>query len=510
MVLDPDHCYRALSAHDPRFDGRFFVGVSSTRIYCRPICRVRTPKRANCRFFANAAAAEHAGYRPCLRCRPELAPGRASVDAADRLAQATALALEDRLLEDERVEDIADRLGVTSRHLRRVFEGAFGVSPSQYRQTQRLLLAKRLLADTALPITEIAYASGFRSLRRFNAALAERYGLTPTDIRRQHASDRRMDTLVVELAYRRPFDWSHLMAFLGRRSIRGVESVQEDAYRRTVALPCEGGVATGWIAVTSVPARSTLRVAASPELARVLPAVTSRVRRLFDVAAQPGEIAARLGALAAARPGVRVPGAFDGFEVAVRAILGQQVSVPAATTLAGRLATAFGMPAVTPDPMLTHTFPDAARLAAVDWQEIAALGIVGARAKALVTLARTVASKSIALEPSADVPLMLERLESLPGIGRWTAQYIAMRALGWPDAFPESDLGILRALGAAGPRVARERAEAWRPWRAYAVMHLWHALEENSAQKEDRRSSARPVDRSGRARRTPSDSSSAQ
>jgi AraC family transcriptional regulator of adaptative response / DNA-3-methyladenine glycosylase II len=492
MVLDPDHCYRALTAHDARFDGRFFVGVASTRVYCRPICRVRMPKRENCAFFANAAAAEQAGYRPCLRCRPELAPGRASVDAADRLAQGAAMALEDRLLEDDDVEEIAARLGVTGRHLRRVFEAAFGVSPAQYRHTQRLLLAKRLLADTQLPITEVAYASGFRSLRRFNAALAEHYRLTPTAMRRERTRDRGADAIVLELAYRPPFDWSRLLAFLARRSIRGVEDVRDEAYRRTVALPASldrgqgrGDAQTGWIEVTHAPVRATLRVAVSSGLAGMLPAVAARVRRLFDLAAEPAEIAARLGPLAAVAPGVRVPGAFDGFEVAVRAILGQQVTVAAATTLAGRFASAFGTPVATSHAALTHAFPSAARVAAADWREIAALGIVGARAQALVALARAVASGSLALEPSADVAATVAALESLPGLGPWTAQYIAMRALGWPDAFPESDLGILKALGVASPRAARERAEGWRPWRAYAVMHLWLSLEGSAIAKPD-------------------------
>lgn len=493
MVLDPDHCYRALVAHDPRFDGRFFVGVSSTGIYCRPVCRVRTPKRANCAFFANAAAAERAGYRPCLRCRPELAPGLASVDAVDRLAQAAALALEDGLLEEDGVADIAARLGVTDRHLRRVFETAYGVSPAQYRQTQRLLLAKRLLADTRLPVTQVAYASGFRSLRRFNAALAAQYSLTPTAIRKDQARDVASRDLVLELAFRPPLDWPRLLAFLARRSIRGVEEVRDAAYLRTVALPvpaqrgdgertADAKTATGWIEVTHARERGTLRVTVSSGLARVLPAVAARVRRLFDLAADPVAIAARLGELATGAPGMRVPGAFDGFEVAVRAILGQQVSVAAATTLAGRFAAAFGTPATTPHAALTHAFPAPARIAAARWQEIAALGIVGARAQALVALAREVASSRLALEPAADLAATLARLESLPGLGPWTAQYIAMRALAWPDAFPASDLGILKALGVASARAARERAEGWRPWRAYAVMHLWLSLERGGAQ----------------------------
>jgi AraC family transcriptional regulator of adaptative response / DNA-3-methyladenine glycosylase II len=447
------------------------------------------PRRENCAFFANAAAAEQAGYRPCLRCRPELAPGRASVDAADRLAQAAALALEDRLLEDDSVEEIATRLGVTDRHLRRVFEAAFGVSPARYRHTQRLLLAKRLLADTRLPITEVAYASGFRSLRRFNAALAEHYRLTPSAVRKAHARAGSADAIAValELAYRPPLDWPRMLAFLGRRSIRGVEEVSEGVYRRTVALPvaargsAPAGAASGWIEVAHVASRATVRVAVAPALAGVLPAVTARVRRLFDLAAEPAMIAAQLGALAAARPGVRVPGAFDGFEVAVRAILGQQVSVAAATTLAGRFAAALGTPVTTPHAGLTHAFPQPARVAGVDWRDVAALGIVGARAQALVTLARAVASGDLALDPSADIAATLARLASLPGVGPWTAQYIGMRALGWPDAFPESDLGILKALGTAQPAVARERAEAWRPWRAYAVMHLWLSLVEATA-----------------------------
>jgi AraC family transcriptional regulator of adaptative response / DNA-3-methyladenine glycosylase II len=477
MTLDAQTCYRALRARDARFDGRFFVAVSSTRIYCRPVCTVKPPRRENCRFYPSAAAAESGGYRPCLRCRPELAPGNASVDATSRLAQSAAGLIEDRALDEAGLDAVAARLGITDRHLRRAFGAEFGVSPIEYAQTQRLLLAKRLLTDTALPVTEIAYASGFRSLRRFNALFRERYRLQPTRLRRhmKGAGAAPSDALHFELAYRPPYDWPAVSAFLGARAIAGVEAVEAGRYRRSVRIDADGKPRSGWIEIVPSAKKAALRVAVSATLAKSLPPVLSRVKALMDLACNPAEVAQALGPLAKRHPGLRVPGAFDGFEVAVRAILGQQVTVAAARTIAGRMVAAFGDPLETPFASVSRIFPSAETIARLPYGQVARLGMPGARARTVIALARAVADGKLDLTPNADIDATLEKLRALPGVGEWTAQYIAMRALAWPDAFPHTDLGVMRALGERNPRRVLAAGEAWRPWRAYAVMHLWNS-----------------------------------
>jgi len=478
MTLDSATCYRALRARDARFDGRFFVAVSSTRIYCRPVCTVKPPRRENCRFYPSAAAAESAGYRPCLRCRPELAPGNASVDATTRVAQAAASLIEDRALDADGLEAVASRLGITDRHLRRAFGAEFGVSPVEFAQTQRLLLAKRLLTDTALPVTEIAFASGFGSLRRFNALFKSRYRLQPGQLRRHMRGTvaPAADALNFELSFRPPYDWEAIGSFLGARAIAGVEAFGDGCYRRTVRVAQEGKQHLGWVEIGLSPKKPALRVAVSASLARVLPPVLSRVKALMDLACNPTEVAQALGDLAKHHPGMRVPGAFDGFEVAVRAILGQQVTVAAARTVAGRFAAALGDAVATPFGALTTVFPTAARVADEASGRIARLGMPGARARSVVALARAVADGDLVLMPNADIEATLDRLRALPGVGEWTAQYIAMRALAWPDAFPHTDLGVMKALGMQEARRVLAAGEAWRPWRAYAVMHLWQSL----------------------------------
>ena len=474
MVLDSDSCYRALATHDARFDGRFFVGVRSTRIYCRPVCNVRLPRRENCRFFMSAAAAEVEGFRPCLRCRPELAPGLASVDASARFAQAAVQFIEDGVLEQGGIEALAARIGITSRHLRRVFDAQFGVSPIEYAQTQRLLLAKRLLTDTPLPVLDVALASGFGSLRRFNALIRTRYRMPPSRLRRDAAPAALPEAMRFELAYRPPYDWDSLLAFLEARAIAGVERVDHRGYRRTLAVSNRTGCSSGWISVRHAPRRRALIVGVSATLARALPAVLSRVRQAFDLACDPAPIGAHLGALAAAHPGLRVPGTCDGFELAVRAVIGQQVSVAGARTLLGRLAAAYGAPLAEGSPSgLARLFPSAEALAGRTGDELRAVGLTAGRARTLVELARAVASGAIVLSPGADVERTVQSLEAIHGIGPWTSGYIAMRALGWPDAFPDGDLVVRRALGESRAAGARLRSEAWRPWRAYAVMHLW-------------------------------------
>jgi AraC family transcriptional regulator of adaptative response / DNA-3-methyladenine glycosylase II len=473
MNMDAASCYRAVATHDVRFDGRFFVGVSSTRIYCRPVCRVRTPRAEHCRFFPSAAAAEVAGYRPCLRCRPELAPGYASVDATERLAEAAVAMIDGGVLEDGGLERLADRLGVTSRHVRRIFERSFGVTPVEYAQTQRLLLAKRLLTDTALPITEVALASGFNSVRRFNALWKLRYRMPPGRLRRESATAGAPALMRFELAYRPPYQWPALLAFLAARSIDGVEDVRDNVYRRTLAIEHRGTRQAGWIAVQPSSRRPALVLEAAPALARVVPLVLARVRHAFDLACHPDEVAAGLGELAARAPGLRVPGTVDGFELAVRAVIGQQISVRAARTLLGRVAARLGEPLEDAPPGLSHVFPTAQRIADAAPRELSALGVLPARARTLVALAQAVAGGELDLGPGAPVDTTRARLLQLPGVGPWTADYIAMRALGWPDAFPAADHAVLKVLRATSASQAQKRSEAWRPWRAYAVMYLW-------------------------------------
>ena len=475
MTLDSDACYRALAAHDARFDGRFFVGVSSTRIYCRPVCTVRMPRRENCRFFPSAAAAEVAGYRPCMRCRPELAPGHASVDASARLARGAVSLIEDGALDAGGIEHLATRVGVTSRHLRRIFESEYGVSPIEYAQTHRLLLAKRLLTDTTLPVTEIALASGFASVRRFNALFRARYRMAPGRLRERADTESLPAALAFELAYRPPYDWDAMLEFLRARAVPGVEHASDDAYVRSLSVEHRGTVHAGLIEVRRARRRHALAIAVSPSLARAVPAVLSRVKHAFDLACDPAVVASTLGELAAARPGLRVAGAWDGFELAVRAIVGQQVSVRSARTVLGRIAAAFGEPLPDAHAELGRLFPSAARMAGVDPAEIARAGLTLARARTIAELARAVAASELVLHPECDVERTLSRLLAIPGIGRWTASYIAMRALRWPDAFLEGDLVVRRALGVTRPAQALARAEAWRPWRSYAVIHLWRS-----------------------------------
>jgi AraC family transcriptional regulator of adaptative response / DNA-3-methyladenine glycosylase II len=472
MLLDSEQCYRALVAHDARFDGRFFVGVETTGIYCRPVCTARTPHRHNCRFFPSAAAAEAVGFRPCLRCRPELAPGYAAVDANRRLAQSAARLIEDGRLQDASLADMAGELRVTDRHLRRVFQQEFGVAPVEYAQTQRLLLAKRLLTDTDMAVLDVAMASGFASLRRFNALFRKRYRMTPGELRRARTRRAPMEKLAFDLAYRPPYDWPWMLAFLQKRAIAGVEAIDARRYRRTLRIH----KVAGWIEIGPSPRKAALRVVVSASLATAIPAVLARVKSLFDLACRPDEIALALGPVAAANPGIRLPGAIDGFEVAVRGILGQQVTVKAATTIAGRFARAFGEPIETPHEGLGTLFPTPGRIATLAEGDVARHGIIASRARAIIALSRALEDGSLRLDPTANVDATLATLHEIPGVGPWTAHYIAMRALAWPDAFPHPDVAALKAMRLTGAR-ALEAAERWRPWRGYALMHLWKSLE---------------------------------
>lgn len=475
VVLEPDTCYRALATRDARFDGCFFVAVSSTGIYCRPVCPVKMPKREHCIFFPSAAAAEASGYRSCLRCRPELAPGLAGIDAGHRLARSAASLIEDGAVNEIGVEGVARSLGVTGRHLRRVFRGEFGVSPIRFAQTQRLLLAKRLLTDTALPVTDVAFAAGFNSLRRLDGLFRERYRFSPRRIRKLPRAAPPRDAMVFDLSYRPPYDWDALLAFLAARSVSGVDGIERSSYRRIVRIVQNGRAHAGWIEITPHHRKRAMRVVASASLGKVIPPLLSRVKHLLDLSCDPTPIGRALGPLAAAHPGLRVPGAFDGFELAVRAVLGQQVSVAAARTLAGRVAAAFGSRVESPFEALGTAFPPAERVASLEIAQLVRLGILRSRARTIRELAKLVSEGAIILTPGIGVAQTIEKLQTIAGIGGWTAQYIAMRALAWPDAFPHTDLGVMNALGERNPKRVLATAEAWRPWRAYAVMHLWMA-----------------------------------
>lgn len=475
--LDRDACYRAVRARDARFDGRFYTAVLSTGIFCRPICPARTPRPEHCVFYRSAAAAQAAGFRPCLRCRPEIAPGVAGWrGTANTVSRALALIAEGALGEDGHVEDLAERVGVGARHLRRLFDLHLGAPPIAVAQAHRVLFAKKLVEETALPMVEVAVASGFGSVRRFNHAIRRTFGRPPGALRRGPTADPG-EGLRLRLPCTAPYDWPALLAFLGARAIPGVEAVEAGRYRRTVEL----GGAAGTVEVGPAHGRDGLVATLRLEPLSALPAVAERLRRALDLDADAQAIAEHLARdpllapLVQARPGLRVPGAWDPFELAVRAILGQQVSVLAARTLAGRLVAACGRRISSSRPGEPGwLFPAPRDLLAAD---LTSLGLTRARAAALRGLAEAILEDPSLLSGGADLETSAARLQELPGVGPWTAQYIAMRALREPDAFPATDLGLLRAVGARGGRAtpARllRRAARWRPWRAYAVMHLW-------------------------------------
>jgi len=483
MHLDHDACYHAVQSRDRRFDGWFFVGVTSTGVYCRPICAVRTPQQKNCRFFITAAAAERAGFRPCLRCRPELAPGHSLAEMSSNLARAAARMIDEGFLQEHDLAALAAAVGVTDRHLRRIFRAEFDVSPIEYAQTQRLLLAKRLLTDTALPVGDVAFAAGFGSVRRLNSGFAEHYGFAPTRLRTRTAAAAAAnpdDGPTLMLGYRPPFAWHALLDFLRARAVDGVEMVDADSYARTITVDYAGARHTGWLHARDVPQRHAIALTLSASLLHAMPPVLARARRLFDPDCRPDVVDAHLGALADDTPGLRVPGAVDGFEIAVRAIAGQVISLVQARRILTRMTAAHGTALAQPRDGLSMTFPSAAALAQVDPHTLSAeTGLQASRAAAVVELARAIDSGHLRLEPLVPLAPTLAALQALPGVGEWTAQYVAMRALGWPNAFPLGDYVLRKRLangdGALPTRRAMiERAEPWAPWRAYAAMHLWH------------------------------------
>lgn len=490
MIFDPDAAYQVLLARDSRFDGRLFVGVTSTGVYCRPICRVRTPMQRNCRFFDTQAQAEAASFRPCLKCRPEIAPGPGLpwtvMDASGTLARQAADALDAGAAAGETpsIADLAARLGVSERHVRRIFFTSHGVTPLQYLQTRRLLLAKQLLTDTALPVAQVALSSGFKSLRRFNAAFAENYRMQPGQLRRaskdRTALARDESRMTVTLGYRTPYDHAHLLRFFERRAIPHIDVVDGLSIRRSVRAGTLAD-AGGWIEATFVPGRSHVRLAFAPTLSAASGRVVAAARRWLDLDASPDTIADALVDLPGPA-GMRLPGSLDAFELAVRAVLGQQVTVAAARTLARRLVSRFGAPIATPWSDVDRTFPSPTTLAACELSEIAELGIIRSRASALIDLASHWDGD---IEPllgvRADPATLVTRLCECKGIGPWTAHYIAMRALGWPDAFPPGDVAVLKAMrdhfGIDSHRAVERHLERWRPWRAYALLRLWNLLE---------------------------------
>jgi AraC family transcriptional regulator of adaptative response / DNA-3-methyladenine glycosylase II len=483
LGLDREALDRARRSRDPRFDGKFFIAVTSTGIYCRPICPSPTSKSSNVRYYPTAAAAAEAGFRPCLRCRPEAAPGTPAWMGTSAVVRRALRLIDDGALDDASVNHLATRVGVGARHLGRLFLQYVGASPIAVAQTRRLHFAKHLLDETDLPITQIALAAGFGSIRRFNTAFQQTYARAPRELRKRPRGDER-DEIVLRLAYRPPYHWQQVHDFLAMRALPGVERVDVRGYARTVAL------STGPAIVCVRPLESEdaleLRVRGAPPAA--LFQLSAAARRAFDLAADPAAIALAfksdplLSPLVNNRPGLRIPGAWDPFECAVRAVLGQQVSVAAGRTLAARLVARAGHEIGTAIEGLTHLFPSPVQLEAAN---LDGLGITGARIRAIKAMARAVMDGQLDFTlPAADVA---SALASLPGFGDWTAQYVSLRALAEPDAFLSGDLVLRRIVAPDGSpltaRLLEARAEAWRPWRGYAVMHLWHLAAQAASQR---------------------------
>src|ERR1035437_9253999 len=499
--------YRAVAARDPRFDGRFFTGVTSTGIYCRPICPSRTPARRNMRFFPHQGAAETAGFRACRRCRPEASPGSPDWNIrADLVARAVRL-ISDGYVDEHGISGLARRLAVTERHLHRLVVAELGTGPLALARTVRLQTARRLLSETSVPITEIAFASGFSSVRQFNASFQECYRQPPSALRAgtrpqgaaaggtgtstgTHSTGTHGTWLSLRLACREPFDGESMLGFLSARAIPGVEQVTDGRYARTIRTSAGAGVIE---LVPGPPAQGHVLLRVRLTGLGGVGQVVSRCRQLFDLDADPAAIGSALasdhilGPLVHAHPGLRIPGAYDGFELAVRAVLGQQVSVSAGRTFAARLAARYGSPLAVPDDgqpaMPRLLFPGPAQLADAD---LSGVGLTTSRQATLRALAGAMATGRLDLDPGTDPAEAAARLSELPGIGPWTVSYILMRAVRDPDAFPQTDLGLRRAIERLGCPPAH--ATRWRPWRAYAALHLWtwEAAEPGGATRPDR------------------------
>jgi AraC family transcriptional regulator of adaptative response / DNA-3-methyladenine glycosylase II len=473
MTLDWQVCSRARLTRDPRFDGKFFIGVVGSKVYCRSICPAPTAKEKNVRYFSTAAAAAEAGVRPSLRCRPECSPGTpAWMGTSNTVSRALRLIGESGM-EDGGVEVLAERLGVGSRHLRRLFLKHLGATPIAVANTRRMHFAKKLIDETTLPMAQVALASGFGSVRRFNAGIRKVYHRTPTQIRRlaRRRTSQPENQYLFRLRFRPPYDWKGMLAFLAPRAIPGVEEVDAGVYRRSISI--DGN--RGYFEASLDESNHAVMVQVQFPDPCALFFITERVRAMFDLNADWSAIVqslktdSGLAARVERNPGLRVPGCWNGFELAVRTILGQQVSVKGATTLAGRLVKTFGQPFVASGG-ITHIFPEPQVLANA---RLSNIGLTTSRAETIRALARAVRDRKLSFEGVADSETFLTRLSEIPGIGHWTAQYVAMRALAEPDAFPSSDLGLLRALGLGSSRELERRSQAWRPWRAYAAMYLW-------------------------------------
>lgn len=477
MLLDEERCWQAAKAQDPRFDGWIFCAVTSTGIYCRPSCPARTPKREHLRFYSTAAAAQAAGFRACKRCRPDATPGSPDWDTRSDLVGRAMRLIADGVVDRDGVTGLARRLGYTERHVHRQLVSVVGVGPLALARAQRAQIARILLETTAVAITEVAFAAGFQSVRQFNATIRDIFALSPRELRartRRHGRSPESGAIGLRLPYRSPLDATGLIAYLAWRAVRGVEEVVDGAYRRSLRLPRGAGAvelrpADGW-----VQARFWLEDLSD------LGVAVQRSRALFDLDCDPHAVAEALGddpilgALVRAVPGHRVAGHVDGSELAVRAVLGQQVSLASAATHAARLVTAYGEPLKRPLGGVTHLFPSAAALAGA---EPGSLAMPRARRDAVIGLARAVAEGELVIDSGTDRDETVRRLRAMPGIGPWTTSYVAMRALRDPDAFMPSDLGVLHALEQLGepatPAAAQRLGERWRPYRAYALQYLW-------------------------------------
>ncbi|MBF0278686.1 MAG: DNA-3-methyladenine glycosylase 2 family protein [SAR324 cluster bacterium] len=482
MLLDAKICESARQTRDARFDGHFFIGVTTTGVYCRPICPVRIPKAKNVQFYPSAAAAAEAGFRPCLRCRPESSPGTPAWNGTSVTVSRALKLIASGALNEGNVEELSETLGIGSRHLLRLFHKHLGASPLAVAQTQRLHFAKKLIDETDLPMTEIGFASGFNSVRRFNDAFQKTYGRTPSKLRKTKSGENgKSNRIHLQLRFRPPFDWKSLLNFLGTRAIPGIEVVDASCYRRTIEMEGEKGD----FELRFYEEKNYLDLEIRFPDSKALFKIVERIRRLVDLGADTMEISNHLSKdqflapLLESFPGIRVPGAWDGFEIAVRAVLGQQITVKAATTLAGRLAKAYGEKWQSTDQdHLTLFFPTADVLSRADLTEI---GLTKSRSQTIREMATAVCEGKLCFDGTVEFKTFVRQIKEIRGIGDWTAQYIGLRALGEPDAFPSTDLGLLKA-GASGdekisPKELMERSLPWRPWRAYATMYLWKAYQ---------------------------------
>jgi AraC family transcriptional regulator of adaptative response / DNA-3-methyladenine glycosylase II len=480
VPLDFERCYRAVESRDARFDGWFITAVTTTRIYCRPSCPTPVrPKRENVRFYPTAAAAQLAGFRACKRCRPDASPGSPEWNVRGDLVGRAMRLIADGIVDREGVSGLARRLAVSERHLHRLLLGELGAGPLAIARAQRAQTARTLIETTDLAFTDVSFAAGFESIRQFNDTVREVFALTPTDLRR--AGRRRGDivegSLRLRLPYRPPLDWQGMFDWLRARAVPGVAVTDGNTYRRTLRLPRGAGI------VTLEPVDSHIRCTLQLEAMADLTSAVRQCRRLLDLDADPLSVVdvlskdRRLSTIVRKRPGLRAPGAVDGTELAIQAILGQQVSIQAARTLASRLVTAHGDVIKIADPSLSHLFPTADRIADAD---LSALGVPATRRATLRGMASAAAGGRLSLDPGADRAEVHRQLLELPGIGEWTAGYIVMRALGDPDTFLPSDLGVKKAGARLGlgssPREMTEHAAAWRPWRTYATHQLWATL----------------------------------